>query len=285
MSVKDQLTDTWGLVTAASLGGLGGAVTAALAPAPVLAIPVGLGIAGAVYGVKVALDLLAQRSGAPPRRAAPADSRLPAPPRGSPSDHWLRRAQAAVSTLRRQTESPLDGDRTGTDGAARTLHEQIGDVDDQAAGALADLRRFAGQVTVIEQTMAGVNVRGLRQERGRIERTLAGLPAGPLRDERERSLRAVGDQLDVAARLASAREMLLARMQSAVLGLEGLVARLAELLALHATTAGGSLTVSRLAELTGDLEGMRAGLAEAEELSRSTLAGDAGGAPRPESGA
>jgi hypothetical protein len=81
----------------------------------------------------------------------------------------------------------------------------------------------------------------------------------------------VADQLDVARRLAEVRETLLARMHSAVLGLEGLVARMAELLALHATTAGGSLTATRLAELTSDLEGMRAGLAEAEQVSRTAL--------------
>jgi hypothetical protein len=80
----------------------------------------------------------------------------------------------------------------------------------------------------------------------------------------------------VASRLAGARETLLARMQSAVLGLEGLVTRMAELLALHATTDGGSLTATRVAELTSDLEGMRAGLAEAERVSRSALGGGLG---------
>jgi len=93
-----------------------------------------------------------------------------------------------------------------------------------------------------------------------------------LRDERERARKAVADQLDVARRLAEARETLLARLQSAVLGLEGLVARMAELLALHATTEGASLTAARVVELTNDLEGMRAGLAEAEQVSRAALA-------------
>jgi hypothetical protein len=84
----------------------------------------------------------------------------------------------------------------------------------------------------------------------------------------------VADQLDVGQRLREAREMLLARMQSAVLGMEGLVARMAELVALHATTVGGApLTAARVAELTNDLEGLRDGLAEAERLSRSALSG------------
>jgi hypothetical protein len=45
----------------------------------------------------------------------------------------------------------------------------------------------------------------------------------------------------------------------------------AELLALHASVAGEPATGARLAELTADLEGLRAGLAEAEELSRQAL--------------
>jgi hypothetical protein len=49
---------------------------------------------------------------------------------------------------------------------------------------------------------------------------------------------------------------------------------MAELVALHATTIGGApLTASKVAELTNDLEGLRAGLAEAERLSRSALSG------------
>ena len=272
VGVREQLTDPWGIVAAGLLGGLGGAVTAALAPVAVLGIPVGLGIAGAVYGVRVGLGALSDRAARLPKpRPDPGLAALPTPPRGSQAERWLRRAEAAVGTLHRQTESPND----------RTLREQIGDVDDQAAAALSDLRRFAGQVTLIEQTLANVDSRRLAQEYGAIQRATQGVPAGPLREERERALAAVADQLDVARRLGEARETLLARMQSAVLGLEGLVARMAELLALHATTAGAPLTATRVAELTSDLEGMRAGLAEAEQLSRSTLGGGPTGTPPP----
>jgi hypothetical protein len=169
-----------------------------------------------------------------------------------------------VRTLRRRSESTGDP----------VLRGQIAEIDDQAAGALGDLARFAGQVTLLEQTAAGINTQRLRQDYNQLERGLSGLPPGPLREERERARRAVSDQLDVGRRLREAREMLLARMQSAVLGMEGLVARMAELVALHATTLGGApLTAAKVAELTNDLEGLRAGLAEAERLSRSALSG------------
>jgi hypothetical protein len=266
VGVKEQLTEPWGLVAAGVLGGLGGAVAAALAPAGLLVgVPVGLAVAGVVYGIRVGLGVLTDRGGASPRPviAAPPPS-LPTPPRGSDAERWLRRAEAAVRTLHRQAEGTGDP----------VLRGQIGEVDDSAAGALSDLARFAGQVTLLEQTASGINTQRLRQEYNQLERGLSGLAPGPLRDERERARRAVADQLDVGRRLREAREMLLARMQSAVLGLEGLVARMAELVALHATTVGGApLAASKVAELTNDLEGLRAGLAEAERLSRSALSG------------
>ena len=263
MGVREQLTEPWGLVTAGVLGGIGGAVAAALAPAGLLAgVPVGLAVAGAVYGIRVGLGVLTDRGPARPV-ARPAPD-LPAPSRGGDAERWLRRAEAAVHTLHRQSQTPADA----------VLRAQIAGVDDQAAEAVGDLARFAGQVTLIEQTSAGIDADRLRQDQAQLEQGLHGLPPGPLRAERERALRAVTDQLDVSQRLHEAREMLLARMQAAVLGLEGLVARMAELLALHATSDGGaSLTATKVAELTSDLEGMRDGLAEAERLSRSTLTG------------
>ncbi|MGC9666435.1 hypothetical protein ACNTMW_07735 [Planosporangium sp. 12N6] len=263
MALREQLTEPWGIVAAGLLGGVGAAVTGALAPGGLLVgVPVGLGVAGVVYAVRVGLGALTD-SGARPVPAGWVDPRLPTPPRGSPAEQWLSRAERAVGTLRQQTRSSGDP----------VLRGQIAGVDDEAAGALADLRRFAGQVTLLEQTMASIPVDRLRRDHAAIERGLRGLPAGPLRQEQERALGAVGDQLAVAERLTEAHRMLLARMQSAALGLEGLVARLAELLALHATTGGEQMTATRLAELTGDLEGMRAGLAEAERVSRTALAG------------
>ena len=93
-----------------------------------------------------------------------------------------------------------------------------------------------------------------------------------LRAERQRSLDSVTEQLAVAARLADARDTLLARMQATVFTMEGLVARTAEVLAMSAS-GGLDLTEDRLAGLSGDLDGLRAGLAEAEEVSRRVLDG------------
>lgn len=261
MGAREQLTEPWGLVAAGVLGGMGGAVAAALAPAGLLAgVPVGLAVAAAVYGIRVGLGALTDRTPARPLTVPG----LPTPSRGGDADRWSQRARVAVHTLHRQSESPADAG----------LRAQVAGVDGQAAEALDDLAKLAGQVTVIERTAAGIDLVRLQHDRAQLRHGLHGLAPGPLRAERERALRAVTDQLDVARRLHDAREMLLARMQAAVLGLEGLVARMAELLALHATSDGGaSLTAVKVAELTGDLEGLRQGLAEAERLSRTTLAG------------
>jgi hypothetical protein len=261
VGARQQLTEPWGIAAAAIMGGLGAAVTAALAPSAVLALPVGFAIAGAVYGVNVGLAGLSDRRRRAARGSADPAPELPAPTRGGAADTWLRRAEAAVSTLHQQTESPADP----------TLRGQIGDVDDEAAGAVVDLRRFAGQVTLIEQALDRVGADRLRTEAAALDKALA-RSSGAVREEQQRARRAIADQLDVARRLFEAREALLARMQSAVLGLEGLVARMSELLALHASTEGGAITARRVAELTMDLEGMRAGLAEATEVSRATLA-------------
>jgi hypothetical protein len=261
------MRDPWGLTAAGILGGLAGAVTAALATPAVLALPVALGVAGVVYGVNAALGGLGGRRPAPVTTLPGAQ--LPAPTKGGAAEGWLLRAEAAVRTLRQQTESPTDP----------VLRAQISDVDDQAAGAVVDLRRFAGQVTLIEQAAARVDGVRLQREAAALDAAIARTPPGPTRDEQVRGRTSLAEQLDVVRRLAESRETLLARMQSAVLGLEGLVARMSELLALHASTEGGSLTATRVAELTSDLEGMRAGLAEAAAVSQVTLAqgGGAGG--------
>jgi hypothetical protein len=82
----------------------------------------------------------------------------------------------------------------------------------------------------------------------------------------------VTEQLAVAGRLAQARDELLARMQATTLSLEGLVARTAELLAMS-VSGGVDLSADRLAGLSGDLDGLRAGLAEADAVSRRVLGG------------
>jgi hypothetical protein len=93
-----------------------------------------------------------------------------------------------------------------------------------------------------------------------------------MREEMGRSAAAVDDRRAVRDRLLGARETLLARMQAVALGLEGLEARLAEVLAMTATTGGVDTTAQEISELATELDGLRAGLAETEAISRKALA-------------
>ncbi len=82
-------------------------------------------------------------------------------------------------------------------------------------------------------------------------------------------MNSLGQQLEIHDRLSSARDKLPARMQATALGLEGLGARSAELVALSAASGSTHTAEDRLiAELTADLDAMRAGLAEVESLRR-----------------
>ncbi len=251
MGLRRELTEPWGLVTAGLLGGLGFAVL----PGGT-AIVAGLGIAAAVYGVKVAAGLLAHRE-----RRDDSRPRLLRPHQGSAADVWLRRAERTVRTLHDQTESPREA----------AVRSQVGEVDDDASAVLDALRRLAAQATAVEDAQHRIDVPRLLAERDRI--TGAGGDPAPeqMRAEQQRSLDAIQQQLAVAGRLDEAHGILLAKMQSTAIGLEGLVARLAEVLALSATSGGVDTAHDQIAGLNGELDGLRSGLAETEEISRRAL--------------
>jgi hypothetical protein len=79
----------------------------------------------------------------------------------------------------------------------------------------------------------------------------------------------VRSQREVLERLAAARGGVLARLESGTLGLESLVAQLVELEAMAAAGPAGDL--GAVDQLGDELEGIRQGLAETEEVSRRAL--------------
>jgi branched-chain amino acid transport system substrate-binding protein len=236
-----------------------------------LAVAVAGGYAAWRAGRRLADAVARRRGGASPAGSgapdgAPAGTSASAPP-SAPA--LLKRAEAAVARLRRQTESPKDP----------ALRAQLADVDDQAAGVLADLRRFAGQVSALDKSLADIPVERLRRELAATRDEVAAATEAPLQTELEHAERSLTDQLAVADRLATARRTLLARMEAAALDLEGLGMRVSELIVLHDAVGDDAQTGDRLAEVTGDVEGMRAGLAEARQISGRVL-----GLPEPAAG-
>jgi len=280
VGLRQQLTEPWGLAAAGVLGAAAGAAGLALSTATVAA-PLALGVAGAAYGVKVAAGLLAERN------AATEEDRLPVPAKGSPAEVWLRRAEKAVRRLHEQATGPADP----------ATRARVGLVDAEAAGTLLDLRRLAARVAALDDARAGIDPTRLHAQRAALldaagqdaagqdaagpdtaPATDAGRDAalayehGPaLRSERERALAAIDGQLAVHARVTAAREAAVARLQSTATGLDELVARMSEVLALAAAAGTADTVGDRVVALSDDLEGLRAGLAETDALSRRVL--------------
>jgi hypothetical protein len=257
VSGRRELTEPWGIVSAGVLGGLAWAVTA-VGSLPVGAgLGVGAGVAAAVYGAKVGSAVLLRR-GREAERARPARPR-----RGTPADVWLDRAERTVRTLHDQTAAAADG----------ATREQVSGIGDEAAATLDSMRRLGAQVAAVESALSRIDVPRLQADSHRLGAELATAGGAEARADRERAHATVEEQIGVAGRLASTRDTLLTRMQATTLGLEGLVARLAEVLALSATAGGIDITAERISGLTDELEGLRAGLAETEALSRRVLGG------------
>jgi hypothetical protein len=254
--LRQELLDPWGGVIAGVAGGLAWAV----APLGAVALPVGVGVAAVVYGVKVGAGLLARGKDSPP--AADPESELRPPRRGSIAEQWLTRAQQADRSLAELARSP----------GSPHAKQQLVPVREGAAEALTTMWRLAGQVTAVEDASDRVQPGRLQAERDRLAAAVAAAPSDRMRSERQRSLDSVTEQLQVAGRLAGARDELLARMQSTALTLEGLVARTAELLAMS-VSGGVDTSEDRLADLASDLDGLRSGLAEADAVSRRVLDG------------
>src|SRR5882724_10743158 len=114
VGLRDELVDPWGGVVAGVAGGLAWAV----ASASTAAVPLGLGVAGAVYGAKVLASALARRAGRDRDQLA-GPRPLPAPRRGSPAEQWLSRAQGAVRSLAELVDSPASAVDRGKLGPVR----------------------------------------------------------------------------------------------------------------------------------------------------------------------
>jgi len=249
VGLSEELRDPWALVVAGVAGGL---VWASAAP-----VAVAIGVGAGVYGAKTLAGLVVNRD-RPTRTELPA---LPRPPRGSAAATWLSRSEAAVRSLQEMAGTCPPG-LTG---------DSIRSAAEEAGHTLVELGEVAGQVTAVERALARVDVQGLDGEAARLAAAVDTAPSPDVRAENVRAAAAVRDRIDVRDRLRSARETLLARMQAVALGLEGLGARLAEVLALGTTTGDVDPSAAQIDQLTLELEGLRAGLAETEALSRKAL--------------
>lgn len=257
MPVRDEIRDPWSYVVGGLAGGFAWAVVATAASNPV-GIALGAAVGGAVFATKVVTGAFTRRG---QRRAKRRERNLPVLTR-TPEASWLNRAQEAQETFDDIAGSASDG----------PIADSVRTFGDQTDESLSSLARLAGQASAIRSALARLDLKQLGWERDRLKKAASADEDPRLIAERERALAAVESQLDAYRRLDGTLQMLLARLESGTLGIEGLVARLAEVVAM-ATTATVADELSRVDELAQELEGLRAGLAEAESVTNRAMRG------------
>ena len=255
MALKDETRDPWTYIIGALVGGAAWAVGV-----PLLAAA---GVGAAVFGVKAAVG--AALGGGD--RPAASGQAPPLPVTDlSPEERWLGRAERAVASFGSLAGSVPEG----------IVSQRGRSIGGQSRKTLEGLRRLAGQASMTRTVASHVDAGQLAVEAERLQAEVAATGDPDIREELEKSLESIREQMDIAARLAQSLATLLARMESGTLGLERLVAQLAEILALTESATSPVEGAQQLEALADELEGLRAGLAETEQLSRRTLGAYAG---------
>lgn len=250
--MREELSDPWGWLVAGISGGLGWAV---LAPAAA-AIPAAVAIGAVVLATKVAVGAASSsRRGQPEARKR---DKLPEPPKQSPQYALVARAQRAVERIRDLVDRPSDD----------WLREESQKVLDQSSTVLESLVDLGGRVTVLDSTIEGADPRALAAEMARLQQVLGRTTDPDLRADQDRALQALDSQSESIARLLRRRESLLAQMQAASVGLEGLAARTGELVALGTTSYRSDEAMGIVTEMTSSLDAMREGMDEARRVLR-----------------
>ena len=219
----------------------------------------GTAVAGLILGLPLPVALLAGISVlAVKLGAVPVMDRLASRVNLGPTElDWMQRADRAVAAFRQ---------------LARTSRsEPIGQrcmvIGEQAHATLQLLRRVAGQSATVGRMLQGIDASRLTEEESRLSKELRGAESAAARHEIEISVTLIGEQVSARRRLEQGKAALIARLQSGVLALEGLVTRLAEVVALGQTAGGMDGAGDRVAELADELEGLRAGLSELDQTN------------------
>ena len=241
-----ELRDPWGPLFGVIAGGVAGVGLS-------LGWPVALGIGATVYGVKVAVGAL---TGDGPG----ASQEPPVRPRyGTPAFDWLKRAEAATRSL-----EDMARHATGTSPTDLAVRRAA----DEARDVLGEMQRLGGQSAAVMGAMTRVNAPGLDAEAAQLQ---AAASQNPGDASAQASYQAMRDRLAVRDRLQQAGTALDGRLQASALGLEGLVARVAELAATANAVGQVDPTPADLAQLTTELDGLRVGLADAAQVAQRAL--------------
>lgn len=174
----------------------------------------------------------------------------------------IARAEAAAARARQiraaDQDAPADilaGAEVATTGAVATLH---------------DLGR---QVDRLDDAIGGVRVHDVQGELATVEHNLATdrTASSELTEQRRAIADGLRAQLEAYRRLAEQRTLVLARMRSGAIGLEGLAVRLGEIGALYSAQDHDSTADDDLRAVATEMDDLRVGLQEAERTLRQSL--------------
>jgi hypothetical protein len=207
--------------------------------------PLAIGTGALVYCLKVALDLPVWRRAR--RRSAPA----PLP--GTPEALWVERGERALISIQQLRRSAR----------SEAIAQRCASIAAQADTSLTALRQLAHQGGVVSAVGRPGEIDELRNAEQDLRAQVA-RATGPLRLELERTIASITARRQAAERLDAARRELHRRMEGTALGLEEVVARLAEIVAL--TDAGGRSAPTD--DLVSELDSLAIALAETEDLGR-----------------
>lgn len=246
MTLARLLADPWTI-------GAGGFVGALATIGLGLSGPAGIAVAVGGYAVGTVVKGLTARE-----KPGPGDRPRPElPPPGTEARALYERAREAADELGEIAQGQPPG----------PVQLQAADVHTRAVDTLEEISRLAGQTVVLARALGRVDVEQVRRDQAHLEhaRSAEGSTAAS-----DAALEAVRSQLAVHARLEGAWRETHARLRAAALGLESLVASLAEVVAM-ASVSGDGPTGTRIRGLADTLDGLRQGLVEAEQASRRAL--------------
>jgi hypothetical protein len=185
--------------------------------------------------------------------------RTPRPIAGTPEALWVFRAEAAVAAIRRLRASAGSG----------AIAYRCAVIAKQAADAVVILRRLAYQSGLVSRLAGSTDLAELRRTDASLRHQLSVLTEGPARQQNEYALRSLTARLEAGERLEATQQELIGRIEAAALGLEGLVARVAEIVAL--SEFGSGVAAPQVDDLAAELDTLRAALVETEDLGRHAL--------------
>jgi len=256
MSVGAELRDPWGWLLAGVSGGVGWAVLAGAVAGPA-AVLAGVGIGAAVLATKVAVGAARNHDEPPAPPPRPRD-RLPEAPRGTIQAELATRGRTAVERMADLADRPAD----------RWIAGEVQQACRDSQPVLESVRELAGRVTLLDSSIVATRPEALAREIQSLQdRMRLSTDADVVREQR-RALAALDAQADSVDRLLRRRDTLLAQMQAAVVGLEGLAARIGELVALGPAGQDSEQAGRIVADLTTSLDAMRAGVEEARSILR-----------------